>query len=54
MLIPSFPVLLVQCQCFFISTDHCIGITGDVSENKSVPPSVRMSAAVPQSHYKSL
>ncbi|CAI9622635.1 unnamed protein product, partial [Staurois parvus] len=38
----------------FISTDHCTGVTGDVSDTKSVPPSVRMSAAVPQSHYKSL
>ncbi|CAI9583734.1 unnamed protein product [Staurois parvus] len=24
----------------FISTDHCIGVTGDVSDTKSVPPSV--------------
>ncbi|CAI9542914.1 unnamed protein product, partial [Staurois parvus] len=32
---------------FFISTDHCIGATGDVSDTKSVPPSVRMPAAVP-------
>ncbi|CAI9605675.1 unnamed protein product [Staurois parvus] len=47
MLTPSFPVPLVQCQCFFISTDHCIGVTGDVSDTKSVPPSVRMSSAVP-------
>ncbi|CAI9597649.1 unnamed protein product [Staurois parvus] len=32
----------------FISTDHCIGVTGAVSDSKSVPPpSVRMSAAVP-------
>ncbi|CAI9616708.1 unnamed protein product [Staurois parvus] len=47
MLTPSCPVPLVQCQCFFFfSTDHCIGVTGDVSDIKSVPPSVRMSAAV--------
>ncbi|CAI9534386.1 unnamed protein product [Staurois parvus] len=32
----------------FISTDHCIGVTGDVSDTKSVPPSVRMPTAVPQ------
>ncbi|CAI9619734.1 unnamed protein product, partial [Staurois parvus] len=32
---------------FFFSTDHCIGVTGDVSDTKSVPPSVRMPAAVP-------
>ncbi|CAI9591844.1 unnamed protein product [Staurois parvus] len=30
----------------FISTDHCIGVTGDVSDTKSVPPSVRMPAVV--------
>ncbi|CAI9603810.1 unnamed protein product [Staurois parvus] len=46
MLTPSCPVPLVQCQCFF-STDHCIGVTGDVSDTKAVLPSVRMSAAVP-------
>ncbi|CAI9593725.1 unnamed protein product [Staurois parvus] len=40
MLIPARPVL-------FINTDHCIGVTGDVSDTKSVPPSVRMPAAVP-------
>ncbi|CAI9544939.1 unnamed protein product [Staurois parvus] len=44
MLTPSCPVPLVQCQCLLlISTDHCIGVTGDVSDTKSVPPSVRMS-----------
>ncbi|CAI9605031.1 unnamed protein product, partial [Staurois parvus] len=47
-------VPLVQCQWFFISTEHSIGVTGDVSDTKSVPPSVRMPAAVPQSCYKSL
>ncbi|CAI9576921.1 unnamed protein product, partial [Staurois parvus] len=26
---------------FFFSTDHCIGVPGDVSDTKSVPPSVR-------------
>ncbi|CAI9558170.1 unnamed protein product, partial [Staurois parvus] len=31
----------------FFSTDHCIGVTGHVSDMMSVPPSVRMSAAVP-------
>ncbi|CAI9554606.1 unnamed protein product, partial [Staurois parvus] len=31
---------------FFFSTDHCIGVTGDVSDTKSVPPSIRMPAAV--------
>ncbi|CAI9535292.1 unnamed protein product, partial [Staurois parvus] len=33
---------------FFFSTDHCIGVPGDVSDTKSVPPSVRMPAAVLQ------
>ncbi|CAI9551560.1 unnamed protein product [Staurois parvus] len=46
MLTPSCPVPLVQCQCFFFSTAHCIGITGDVSDTKSVLPSVRMPTAV--------
>ncbi|CAI9614085.1 unnamed protein product [Staurois parvus] len=30
----------------FFSTDHCIGVTGDVSDTRSVPPSVRMPATV--------
>ncbi|CAI9591958.1 unnamed protein product [Staurois parvus] len=46
MLTPSCPVPLVQCQCFFISTDQCIGVTQDVSDTKSVPLSVRMPTAV--------
>ncbi|CAI9546667.1 unnamed protein product, partial [Staurois parvus] len=32
----------------FISTDHCIGVTGDVSDTRSVPPSVR---SPPHSRY---
>ncbi|CAI9564679.1 unnamed protein product, partial [Staurois parvus] len=39
---------------FFFSTDHCIGVTGDSSDTKSVLPSVRMPATVPQSCYNSL
>ncbi|CAI9596620.1 unnamed protein product [Staurois parvus] len=35
----------VSVLCF--GTDHCIGVTGDVSDTKSVPPSVRMPASVP-------
>ncbi|CAI9533504.1 unnamed protein product [Staurois parvus] len=31
----------------FISTDHCIGVTGEVSDTKSVPPPV--SECPPQS-----
>ncbi|CAI9586949.1 unnamed protein product [Staurois parvus] len=53
MLTPSCPVPLVV-SVLFISTDHCIGVTGDVSDTKSIPPSVRMPAADPQSCYKSL
>ncbi|CAI9546490.1 unnamed protein product [Staurois parvus] len=48
MLTPSCPVPLVQCKCFFFfNTDHCIGVTGDVSDTRSVPFSVRMPAEVP-------
>ncbi|CAI9536157.1 unnamed protein product, partial [Staurois parvus] len=47
MLTPSCPVSLVQCQCFFsYSTDHCIGVTVDISDTKSVPP---VSECPPQS-----
>ncbi|CAI9595737.1 unnamed protein product [Staurois parvus] len=45
MLTPSCLVPLVV-SVLFISTDHCIGVTGDVSDTNSVPPSVRMPAAV--------
>ncbi|CAI9620950.1 unnamed protein product, partial [Staurois parvus] len=37
MLTHCCPVPLVQCQCFFFSTDYCSGVTGDVSDTKSVP-----------------
>ncbi|CAI9540829.1 unnamed protein product, partial [Staurois parvus] len=46
MLTPSCPVSLVQCQCFFFSTDHCIGVTGDVSDSQFPP----VSECPPQSH----
>ncbi|CAI9612126.1 unnamed protein product, partial [Staurois parvus] len=36
----------------FISTDHCIGVTGNVSDTKSVSPPV--SECPPQSRFKSL
>ncbi|CAI9619972.1 unnamed protein product [Staurois parvus] len=51
---PFLPSAISTVSVRFISTDHCIGVTGDVSDTKSVPPSARMPAAVPQSHYKSL
>ncbi|CAI9573094.1 unnamed protein product [Staurois parvus] len=46
MLTPSCPVAISTVSTFFISTDHCIGVTGDVSDTKSVPPSVRIPDAV--------
>ncbi|CAI9595374.1 unnamed protein product, partial [Staurois parvus] len=48
------PSAISTVSLLFISTDHCIDVTGDVSDNKSVSPSVRMPAAVPHSYYKSL
>ncbi|CAI9578121.1 unnamed protein product, partial [Staurois parvus] len=36
MLTPSSAISTVS--GLFISTDHCIGVTGDVSDTKSVPP----------------
>ncbi|CAI9536010.1 unnamed protein product [Staurois parvus] len=48
MLTPSCPVSISTVSVlFFFSTDHCIGVTGDVSDTKSVPPSVTMPAIVP-------
>ncbi|CAI9572432.1 unnamed protein product [Staurois parvus] len=49
MLTPSCPVPLVQCQCFLVSSDLCIGVTGDVRDTKLIPPSgknVRRSPAI--------
>ncbi|CAI9602284.1 unnamed protein product, partial [Staurois parvus] len=40
------PSAISTVSVLFISTDHCIVVTGDVSDTKSVPPSVRMPAAV--------
>ncbi|CAI9597792.1 unnamed protein product, partial [Staurois parvus] len=40
------PSAISTVSVLFVSTDHCTGITGDVSDTKSVPPSVRMPAAV--------
>ncbi|CAI9554358.1 unnamed protein product, partial [Staurois parvus] len=47
MLTPSCSVPLVQCQCFFFSTDHCIGVTGDVSDTRSVPPQCQNVHCIP-------
>ncbi|CAI9569812.1 unnamed protein product, partial [Staurois parvus] len=54
MLTPFLPSAISSMSVLFISTDHCIGATGDVSDTTSVPPSVRMPAIVPQSCYKLL
>ncbi|CAI9581910.1 unnamed protein product [Staurois parvus] len=42
---PFLPSAISTVPVLFISTDNCIGVTGDVSDTKSVPPSVRMPAA---------
>ncbi|CAI9623184.1 unnamed protein product, partial [Staurois parvus] len=44
---PFLPSAISTVSVLLISMDHCIGVTGDVSDTKSVPPSVRMPAAVP-------
>ncbi|CAI9548505.1 unnamed protein product, partial [Staurois parvus] len=36
---PFLPSAISTVSVLFISTDHCIGVTGDVSDTKSVPPS---------------
>ncbi|CAI9593188.1 unnamed protein product [Staurois parvus] len=41
------PSVISTLSVLFFSTDHCIGVTGDVSDTKSVPPSVKMPATVP-------
>ncbi|CAI9592929.1 unnamed protein product, partial [Staurois parvus] len=50
---PSCPVPLATVSVLFISTDHCIGVTGDVSDTKSVPLPP-LSECPLQSRYKSL
>ncbi|CAI9620341.1 unnamed protein product [Staurois parvus] len=44
---PFLPSAISTVSVLFISTDHCIGVTGDVNGTKLVPPSVRMPTAVP-------
>ncbi|CAI9582617.1 unnamed protein product, partial [Staurois parvus] len=44
---PFLPSAISTVSVLIFSIDHCIGVTGDVSDTKSVPPSVRMPAAVP-------
>ncbi|CAI9590770.1 unnamed protein product, partial [Staurois parvus] len=46
------PSAISTVSVLFISTDHCIGVTGDVRDTKSVPPTV--SECSPQSRYRSL
>ncbi|CAI9571705.1 unnamed protein product, partial [Staurois parvus] len=43
---PFLPGDISTASVLFFSTDHCIGVIGDVSDTKSVPPSARMSSAV--------
>ncbi|CAI9551843.1 unnamed protein product [Staurois parvus] len=42
------PSAISKVSLLFNSTDHCIGVTGDVSDTKLVPPNVKIP---PQSHY---
>ncbi|CAI9618913.1 unnamed protein product, partial [Staurois parvus] len=35
---PFLPSAISTVSVLFISTDHCTGVTGDVSDIKSVPP----------------
>ncbi|CAI9561371.1 unnamed protein product, partial [Staurois parvus] len=44
---PFLPGAISTLSVLFFSTDHCIGVTGDISDTKSVPPNVRMPATVP-------
>ncbi|CAI9572573.1 unnamed protein product, partial [Staurois parvus] len=44
---PFLPSVISTVSVLLISTDHCIGVTVDVSDTKSVPPSVRTPVAVP-------
>ncbi|CAI9547581.1 unnamed protein product, partial [Staurois parvus] len=44
---PLLPSAISTVSVLFISTDHCTGVTEDVSDTTSVPPSVTMPAAVP-------
>ncbi|CAI9589094.1 unnamed protein product, partial [Staurois parvus] len=37
---PFLPSAISTVSVLFISTDHCIGVTGDGSDTKSVPPPV--------------
>ncbi|CAI9581368.1 unnamed protein product, partial [Staurois parvus] len=41
------PMPFVQYQCFLLALITVFGVTGDVSDAKSVSPSVRMPAEVP-------
>ncbi|CAI9618201.1 unnamed protein product [Staurois parvus] len=47
MLTPSCPVSLVQCQWFLLALITLLVSLGMSVTAKSVPPSVRMPAAVP-------
>ncbi|CAI9621011.1 unnamed protein product, partial [Staurois parvus] len=42
---PFLPSAISTVSVHFISTDYCVGVTGDGSDTKSVPPSVRMPSS---------
>ncbi|CAI9602335.1 unnamed protein product [Staurois parvus] len=44
---PDVNPFLPHAIMLFISTDHCIGVTGMSMTPSQFPPSVRMPAAVP-------
>ncbi|CAI9586592.1 unnamed protein product, partial [Staurois parvus] len=43
---PFLPSAISTVSVLFISINHCIGVTGDASDTKPVPPNVKMSATV--------
>ncbi|CAI9558992.1 unnamed protein product [Staurois parvus] len=47
MLTSSCPSVISTVSVLFISTDHCIGVTGDVSDTKPVPPQCQKARRSP-------
>ncbi|CAI9599541.1 unnamed protein product, partial [Staurois parvus] len=47
---PVLPSIISTVSVLFISTDHCIGVTGDDRDTKSVSPHL-VSECPLQSHY---
>ncbi|CAI9591499.1 unnamed protein product, partial [Staurois parvus] len=44
---PFLPSVITTVSVLFISSDHCIGVTGDVSDTKSVPPQCQNVCHIP-------